>query len=135
MRHLIVMCVAAVGMSCSGPTQVDQSAFVLATSWEGELLTLDGQVSLGTMQLQLVGRKDGTIQNYTGQGTLFGARLVFRFQRVDADYDPTDRTVSMAIFDFPTALNRFTGTFDGTRMILADSSLCTCRVNLTQASP
>lgn len=117
---------------CSDSNGPDQADFVLSGTWRGPLISISPSFSLGDMQVNLEGRTDGATEEYRGEGTLFGVNRPFRFQQLEADYDTMTASIDMVIFDFPTALNRFVGTFDGTTLFVSDSSLCLCQAALTK---
>lgn len=123
---------AVLATACGRSVAPDQSVFVLSSSWRGQLLSLGQQLSFGELTLQLEGEEDGRIEEYRGEGTLFGNRFNNRLQQVDAEYDTTNATIEMTIIDFPGTGAVFQGTFDGTSLFLSDSVFCICEVALTR---
>ena len=133
-KSILLLAALAITSGCS-PTDPDQADFVLAGSWRGPLISISPSFNLGDMQITLEGQTDGATEKYRGEGTLFGVNQPFRFQQLEADYDTATAAIEMVIFDFPTALNRFVGTFDGTTIMVADTLLCQCQAALTQTQP
>lgn len=132
---LILLLASYAAISSCDTTGPDQADFVLSGSWRGPLISLSPQFNLGDMQITLEGETDGATEQYLGEGTLFGVNQPFRFQRLEADYDTAAASIDIVIFDFPTALNRFVGTFDGTTIDVADTLLCLCQATLTRTPP
>ena len=132
---LVLLLAAYATISSCDTTEPDQADFVLSGSWRGPLISISPSFNLGDMQITLEGQADGATEEYRGEGTLFGVNQPFRFQQLEADYDTTAAAIEMVIFDFPTALNRFVGTFDGTTLMVSDTLLCQCQATLVQTQP
>lgn len=127
-----IVCAGLLTLACGSPTQPDQSTFVLAGTWEGNLASLGGGFLLGDLNITLEGRRDGATEEYRGEGLLIRDPTNFRFQQIEADYDTTAGTIEMAIFDFPGGADVFIGNFDGALLNIADTLICRCQASLSR---
>lgn len=118
-------------LSC-GTTDPDQSLFALSAAWAGQILTLNQQLSFGEMQITLTGQRDGQVEEYEGEGTIFGSRFNSRMRQISVEYDTTTAQVEMTIIDFPITGAVLTGTVNGTTMSLQDTVFCICTIQLTR---
>lgn len=115
-----------------GATAPDQNLFVLSASWGGQVLTLNQQLSFGDVQINLTGKKDGRVEEYDGEGTIFGARYNSRLRQIEVQYDTSTTEIEMTIIDFPVTGAVLSGTYDGVGMTLQDTVFCICTVRLTR---
>jgi hypothetical protein len=128
MKYVIVaLALSALGCGSSAP--LDPADFELPGAWVGDFRT--GAFSVGTIQMTLDPDKDGPVEEYTGQGTLF-TNQPYRFQHVKVEFDTGARTIRMVIIDFPIGLNEMLGSYDGTSISVVDDTFCHCQMFLTR---
>lgn len=122
---------ATLMLSC-GTTNPDQSLFLLSAAWAGQVLTLDEQLAFGEMQITLTGTQDGQVEEYEGEGTIFGSRFNSRLRQIQLTYDTTTAKADMTIIDFPVTGAVLAGTLNGDVLSLQDSVFCVCTIRLTR---
>jgi len=125
----ITVVLALLMVACGGSEPLDPADFELPGAWVGDFRT--GVFSIGTIQMTLEPDKDGPVEEYTGEGTLF-TNQPYRFQHVQLEFDTSARTIRMVILDFPIAVNEMLGSFDGTSISVVDDTFCHCEMFLTR---